>query len=138
MSDSFDARKSRASAWFRELRDQIVAAFEALEDSQSEGPFAGQPAGRGLRSWVRGRQGQPIQPTGAVQRADLDLRASLYSNVVLAGGKGSGEVLEDQAAGRKAIIICLRIAPATDIGLDGMGECIHTRRGRDMGGQAGH
>jgi len=46
MSDSFDNRKARASAWFRELRDQIVAAFEALEDSQSEGPFAGQPAGR--------------------------------------------------------------------------------------------
>ena len=46
MSDPFDTRKARASGWFRELRDQIVAAFEALEDSQSEGPFAGLPAGR--------------------------------------------------------------------------------------------
>ena len=43
---SFDDRKARASGWFRELRDSIVAAFEALEDSQSTGPFAEQPAGR--------------------------------------------------------------------------------------------
>ena len=37
--------KARASAWFRELRDQIVAAFESFEDSQSSGPFAGAEAG---------------------------------------------------------------------------------------------
>ncbi|MAQ85250.1 MAG: oxygen-dependent coproporphyrinogen oxidase [Maritimibacter sp.] len=43
---SFDDRKARASGWFRELRDSIVVAFEALEDSQSTGPFAEQPAGR--------------------------------------------------------------------------------------------
>jgi coproporphyrinogen III oxidase len=43
---AMDAEKSRASAWFRTLRDQIVAAFEALEDSQTIGPFAGNPAGR--------------------------------------------------------------------------------------------
>ncbi|WP_425052919.1 oxygen-dependent coproporphyrinogen oxidase [Psychromarinibacter sp. S121] len=42
----FDDRKSRASGWFRELRDQIVSAFEALEDSQTTGPFADAPAGR--------------------------------------------------------------------------------------------
>lgn len=46
MSDPFDARKARASDWFRELRDQIVAAFEVLEDSQTEGPFADLPPGR--------------------------------------------------------------------------------------------
>jgi len=38
--------KARASAWFRQLREEIVAAFEALEDSQETGPFAGAPAGR--------------------------------------------------------------------------------------------
>ncbi|WP_264181145.1 oxygen-dependent coproporphyrinogen oxidase [Leisingera sp. McT4-56] len=38
--------KARAAAWFRELRDQIVAAFEALEDSHSEGPFADMDPGR--------------------------------------------------------------------------------------------
>lgn len=46
MTDPFDSRKARASAWFRTLRDRIVAAFEDLEDTQTEGPFAGQPAGR--------------------------------------------------------------------------------------------
>ena len=46
MSEDFDSRKARASAWFRELRDQIVAAFEALEDSQVTGPFADRPPGR--------------------------------------------------------------------------------------------
>ena len=34
MGDMRD-EKARASGWFRELRDRIVAAFEALED---EGP----------------------------------------------------------------------------------------------------
>lgn len=46
MTDPFDDRKARASAWFRQLRDEIVAAFEVLEDSQTEGPFADRPAGR--------------------------------------------------------------------------------------------
>ena len=39
MTDLFDARKARAAAWFRELRDRIVAAFEGLEDRHG----AGQP-----------------------------------------------------------------------------------------------
>ncbi|WP_446720115.1 oxygen-dependent coproporphyrinogen oxidase [Leisingera sp. ANG-S3] len=38
--------KAQAAAWFRELRDQIVAAFEALEDTHSEGPFADMEPGR--------------------------------------------------------------------------------------------
>ena len=45
-ADEFDARKARASAWFSELRDRIVAAFEALEDTQVTGPHASLPAGR--------------------------------------------------------------------------------------------
>ncbi len=40
------SEKDRASKWFRDLRDQIVAAFEALEDSQTSGPTASLPAGR--------------------------------------------------------------------------------------------
>ncbi|WP_102109549.1 oxygen-dependent coproporphyrinogen oxidase [Oceaniglobus roseus] len=46
MTDQMDAEKARAAAWFRELRDSIVAAFEALEDRQTEGPTAHLPAGR--------------------------------------------------------------------------------------------
>jgi len=46
MTEMFDDHKARASGWFRELRDQIVAAFENLEDTQTTGPFAELPAGR--------------------------------------------------------------------------------------------
>lgn len=46
MLDGFDDEKTQASTWFRSLRDSIVAAFEALEDGQTEGPTAHLPAGR--------------------------------------------------------------------------------------------
>ncbi|MEM0948848.1 MAG: oxygen-dependent coproporphyrinogen oxidase [Pseudomonadota bacterium] len=72
MTEGFDDRKARASAWFRALRDEIVAAFEQLEDTQSTGPYAvlapgrfevsetrrasedGDDAGGGLMSVMRG------------------------------------------------------------------------------------
>ncbi|MFT4715092.1 MAG: coproporphyrinogen III oxidase [Paracoccaceae bacterium] len=41
-----DSHKTRAATWFQSLRDQIVAAFETLEDEQTTGPFSSQPAGR--------------------------------------------------------------------------------------------
>ncbi|WP_299931667.1 oxygen-dependent coproporphyrinogen oxidase [uncultured Pelagimonas sp.] len=46
MTEIFADEKARASGWFRSLRDEIVAAFEGLEDSHDTGPFADQPAGR--------------------------------------------------------------------------------------------
>ncbi|KNX40904.1 Coproporphyrinogen-III oxidase, aerobic [Roseovarius tolerans] len=46
MSDDFTDKKARASAWFRHLRDEIVAAFEGLEDSHDTGPFAEAEPGR--------------------------------------------------------------------------------------------
>ena len=46
MTEQFNDRKMRASTGFRSLRDEIVAAFEALEDSQSDGPSSSLPAGR--------------------------------------------------------------------------------------------
>ncbi|MGB0507730.1 MAG: oxygen-dependent coproporphyrinogen oxidase [Pikeienuella sp.] len=49
----FDARKGRASDWFRELRDSICAAFENLEDTQTTGPHADLPAGRFERKETR-------------------------------------------------------------------------------------
>ena len=45
-TDLFVLRKSMASNWFGTLRDRIVAAFEALEDSQTEGPHTALPPGR--------------------------------------------------------------------------------------------
>jgi len=67
-----DSHKTRAHDWFISLRNDIVAAFEALEDEQTTGPFAdkapgrfemtktkrksddGSPAGGGLMSVMRG------------------------------------------------------------------------------------
>lgn len=47
MNDTgFDARKQRASTWFRALRDRIVTAFELLEDSHLTGPLSDAAPGR--------------------------------------------------------------------------------------------
>jgi coproporphyrinogen III oxidase len=43
-----------ARAWFESLRDRICAEFEAIEEALAEGPQAGLPAGRFVRSgWDR-------------------------------------------------------------------------------------
>ncbi len=48
-----DQNKQQAAAWFRELRDQICAAFEKLEDDVNEAMVPGQP-GRFVRTpWER-------------------------------------------------------------------------------------
>lgn len=44
-SDLIDER-ARAAAWFRELRDEIVSAFETVEARHEDGPLAEQPPGR--------------------------------------------------------------------------------------------
>ncbi len=46
MSDNFTTQKQRAASWFRELRDQIVTAFETLEDNHKTGPLCDATAGR--------------------------------------------------------------------------------------------
>ncbi|WP_171210340.1 MULTISPECIES: oxygen-dependent coproporphyrinogen oxidase [unclassified Ruegeria] len=42
----FDTEKATASGWFRQLRDDIVAAFESLEDNHHTGPFSDAEPGR--------------------------------------------------------------------------------------------
>lgn len=42
----FETEKATAAAWFRSLRDDIVARFEALEDSHATGPFSEMEPGR--------------------------------------------------------------------------------------------
>ena len=72
MTNTFDDEKARASAWFRNLRDQIVHAFEEVEAKHTNGPMAdaapgtfevsetkrasddGSDAGGGLMSVMRG------------------------------------------------------------------------------------
>lgn len=46
MRDTLLDQKAKAAAWFRQLRDDIVANFEVLEDTQTDGPFKDSPAGR--------------------------------------------------------------------------------------------
>lgn len=72
MTDSFELEKKQASEWFRSLRDEIVAWFEALEQDHASGPLSdatpgifevsettrnsedGSDAGGGLMSVMRG------------------------------------------------------------------------------------
>ena len=62
MTDPFESRKPRASAWFRTLRDRIVASFEALEANYGTGkpgkfdvsPTTRADGGGGLMSVMRG------------------------------------------------------------------------------------
>ncbi|TRD21749.1 oxygen-dependent coproporphyrinogen oxidase [Palleronia caenipelagi] len=46
MTEDLAPERARAADWFRRLRDQIVAAFEELEDTHADGPFADQAPGR--------------------------------------------------------------------------------------------
>jgi coproporphyrinogen III oxidase len=48
-----DDRKSRASAWFKTLRDRICAAFEALEDEAPAALYPGAPGRFTLKPWTR-------------------------------------------------------------------------------------
>ncbi|HMQ92403.1 MAG TPA: oxygen-dependent coproporphyrinogen oxidase [Amaricoccus sp.] len=61
--ESGETLKARAAAWFETLRDEICAAFEALEDAQDAGPFAGLPAGRFEREATR-RAGEDGEDAG--------------------------------------------------------------------------
>jgi coproporphyrinogen III oxidase len=66
MSDDFNERKTKAAAWFRALRDDIVAGFEALEDTQSTGPSAANPAGRFEVTKTRRESGSGADAGGGI------------------------------------------------------------------------
>jgi coproporphyrinogen III oxidase len=62
MTDPIDSRNAVAAAWFRTLRDRIVAAFEGLEDAYAKGkpgrfevtPTSRADGGGGIMSVMRG------------------------------------------------------------------------------------
>jgi coproporphyrinogen III oxidase len=74
MSLNFDSCKAEAAAWFRTLRDQIVAGFEALEDG---------PAGEDARARPAGRF--EVTPTRRAGEGGTDAGGGLMS--VLRGGR---------------------------------------------------
>lgn len=52
--NDMDIKKQKAAAWFEDLRNQICAAFEAIEDDYQGEAFADMPAGRFERTtWKR-------------------------------------------------------------------------------------
>ena len=55
--------KEQASAWFMNLRDQICAEFERIEDELSDGPFASASVGRFSRKPTK-RQGEAGEDAG--------------------------------------------------------------------------
>ncbi|MDC3348353.1 coproporphyrinogen III oxidase, partial [Paracoccaceae bacterium] len=61
--NAFVSEKARAAAWFRELRDQICAAFENLEDTQTTSPHADLPPGRFERKETK-RAGEAGEDAG--------------------------------------------------------------------------
>lgn len=61
-----EAQKARARDWFEGLRDTICAAFEALEDAQTRGPFAGLAPGRFARKQTRRAGGDAADAGGGV------------------------------------------------------------------------
>ncbi|MEM7428556.1 MAG: oxygen-dependent coproporphyrinogen oxidase [Pseudomonadota bacterium] len=51
---ALEPQKAKARRWFEDLRDQICAAFEAIEDDLNQTPLADRPAGRFERTpWDR-------------------------------------------------------------------------------------
>lgn len=46
MTATFQDEKDRAAHWFKTLRDQIVEAFEGLEDAHADGPLTDMAPGR--------------------------------------------------------------------------------------------
>jgi coproporphyrinogen III oxidase len=63
---SMDERKEKAADWFKNLRDQICASFEAIEDDYS-GSFSNRSAGRFERkSWERTNQSDGAEGGGGV------------------------------------------------------------------------
>ncbi|MCH8998529.1 MAG: oxygen-dependent coproporphyrinogen oxidase [Proteobacteria bacterium] len=107
MSPSTEERKDRATRWFEALRDEICAAFEALEDALSEEiaetlPIAealrGMPPGRFERkAWTRGedgsKQGGPEQGGGVMSI----MRGRLFEKVGVNVSTVLGEFPEDFA-----------------------------------------
>ncbi len=103
MSQSIERHKERASQWFEALRDEICAAFEALEDLLDEGLAARLPIAEELREIPPGRferkawtrlEDDPEQGGGGVMST---MRGRLFEKVGVNVSTVLGEFSEDFA-----------------------------------------
>ena len=110
MTELFDQQKTMASSWFRQLRDDIVSAFEGLEDSHDTGPLSdaapgrfevsetrrtsedGSDAGGGLMSVMRG--GRVFEKVG-VNVSTVYGRLGERAQMAMAARKGIPGMKED-------------------------------------------
>lgn len=64
----WNPRKEQAAQWFKTLRDDICAKFEALEDELSGGPNTGMDAGRfEQKKWTREESSEPNKSGSILQ-----------------------------------------------------------------------
>ncbi|MEE9210657.1 MAG: coproporphyrinogen III oxidase, partial [Kiloniellales bacterium] len=103
MSQSIERHKERASQWFEALRDEICAAFEALEDLLDDGLAARLPIAEELRETPTGRferkawtrlEGDPALGGGGVMST---MRGRLFEKVGVNVSTVLGEFSEDFA-----------------------------------------
>ncbi|WP_370513079.1 oxygen-dependent coproporphyrinogen oxidase [Oceaniovalibus sp. ACAM 378] len=102
--DAMTDEKTTAAAWFHTLRDEIVAAFESLEDRQTEGPSANLPAGRFEVSETRRRSDDGSDAGGGLMSVMRGGRVfeKVGVNVSTVFGK-LGERAQHAMAARKGI-----------------------------------
>ena len=108
--DPLEARKEHARAWFEELREQICAAFEALEDEAPAALYRGQYDDEtGARETLRMLSGGGLRAawTKALGLAMNNIRFAKRGDVALV------EVGGVEAAG---VVVGSRVACATEGG----------------------
>ncbi len=65
---NWDDRKVQAATWFKDIRNQTCAEFEAIEDELSSSPKANMKAGRfSCKPWERQNAGEPNESGSVLQ-----------------------------------------------------------------------
>src|ERR1700741_3797473 len=87
-ASDIEARKARAKAWFEQLRDEICAAFEQLEDEAPAGLYPAAPARFVRTPWQR------TDATGAPGGGGVMsmMHGRLFEKVGVHTVEGNGEV----------------------------------------------